>query len=137
MTRIGSIGRLVLALIVLAGGSTGCGIGGLNPTIPSERMLVSVEATGHVPVEKISLGELPVPLGNGDLVGLLFDLYVAPFLERHTELDRCRLVSTSEPADPEPATGIITMTATSICRLGPNKVRVREVVTLTLEPVEA
>lgn len=137
MKRIGSWGGLLLALLIIVTGNTGCGIGGFNPMGPTESMLLSVEATGARTLPKTALGEVPVPVGNGELVAVLFDAYIGPVLERHTDLDRCRLVTTSEPSDPDTITGIITVSATSVCRLGPNKMRVREVVTITLQPVDA
>lgn len=116
-------------LLVLALGTAGCGLGGVG--IPVDRMLLSFEAKGLVNVPKKGLGVVEVP--QGELAVVLFDVAVAPYLERETELKRCKVATTSEPADPSVG-GVVTLNATVICRVGPNKTRVREVVTLTLEP---
>lgn len=119
---------VVLLMLGLAG--TGCGIGGVG--IPTDKMQISIEADGLVYVPKRSLGTVPLP--QGDLVAVLFELYGAPYLERETSLKNCRFVTAQEPPDPS-TIGQIRLSGTVLCRVGPQKTRVREVVTLTLDPV--
>ncbi len=102
-------------------------------TIPTEKVLLTVEASGAIVVPKTGLGQVTLP--EGDLPLLLFQIYAVPLIERTTDLDKCKFVTSSQPGDPDKITGRMEVTATVLCRLGPNKVKVREVVTFGMEPV--
>lgn len=122
-----------VAGLVLCGLLAGCtALGPLAPFF-GERAILSVEATGAKVIPRTVIREIPIPTG-GFLAQVLFESYAATFIEQATELDDCKVATTHEPADPDQL-GDIIVSATLICRLGPQKVKVREVVTFTLSPV--
>lgn len=123
-------GVAVLAFCVALAGCSA-----LGPLAPyfGERAVLSVEATGVKPIPRTVIREIPIPTG-GVLAAVLLEAYAAPFLERTAELDKCKVATTQEPPDPS-AFGDIIVSATVFCQLGPQKVKVREVVTFILSPV--